>query len=90
MFEIQKIIFDVFGLFQLPDIYHFLIPHAGVGGGVEAKEHVSLLPVMKSTLLFLAGIGTIFGIGLAITAKKFAVKIDPKIEQVKDVLAHAH
>jgi len=90
MFEIQKIITEVFGLLQLPDVYHFLIPHVGVGGGVEAKEHVPLIPLLRFTLIFLAGIGTIFGIGLAVTAKKFAVKIDPKIEQVKDVLAHAH
>ena len=90
MLEIHKIIADLLGLLQLPDIYHFLVPHVGVGGGVEAKEHVPLIPLLRYTLIFLAGVGTIFGIGLAVTAKKFAVKIDPKIEQVKDVLAHAH
>lgn len=90
MFEIQKIITDILGLLQLPDVYHFLVPRVGVGGGVEAKEYVPLLPLLRYTLIFLAGIGTIFGIGLAITAKKFSVKIDPKVEQVKDVLAHAH
>jgi H+/Na+-translocating ferredoxin:NAD+ oxidoreductase subunit B len=88
--EIQTIITDILGLLQLPDLYHFLVPHVGVGGGVEAKEHVELVPLLKFTLIFLAGIGTMFGIGLAVTAKKFSVKIDPKIEQVKDVLAHAH
>ncbi len=46
--------------------------------------------MMKYTLIFLAGIGTIFGLGLALTAKKFSVKTDPKVEQVMDVLAHAH
>lgn len=90
MFEIQKIIIEILGLLQLPDVYHFLVPLVGVGGGVEAKEYVPLLPLLRYTLIFLAGIGTIFGIGLAITAKKFSVKIDPKVEQVKDVLAHAH
>jgi hypothetical protein len=78
------------GTFPLTDILRFLIPHAGVGGGVEAKEHVELVPLIKSTLLFLAGIGTVFGAGLALAAKKFSVSIDPKVEQVKDVLAHAH
>ncbi len=90
MFELQRTLTEVLGLLQLPDIYHFLVPHVGVGGGVEAREHVPLLPILEYTLIFLAGIGTIFGIGLAITAKKFSVKTDPKIEQVKDVLAHAH
>jgi electron transport complex protein RnfB len=90
MFEIQRLITDFSGLLQLPDLYNFLVPYVGVGGGVEAKEHVSLIPLLEYTLIFLAGIGTIFGIGLAVTAKRFSVKIDPKIEQVKDVLAHAH
>jgi Na+-translocating ferredoxin:NAD+ oxidoreductase RNF subunit RnfB len=64
--------------------------YAGVGGGVEAKEQVDLLPVVKWTLVFLAGVGTVFGLGLAFAAKRFAVAINPKVEQVKDVLAHAH
>lgn len=64
--------------------------YAGVGGGVDAKEHVDIIPVLKFTLIFLAGIGTIFGLGLAFAAKRFSVKIDPRVEQVKDVLAHAH
>lgn len=63
---------------------------AGVGGGVEAKERVDFIPLVKFSLIFLAGLGTVFGIGLAFAAKKFAVKIDPRVEQVKDVLAHAH
>lgn len=64
--------------------------YAGVGGGVEAKEHVELIPLLKFTAIFLAGVGAVFGIGLAFAAKRFSVKIDPKVEQVKDVLAHAH
>ncbi len=90
MFEIHNLINDIFGLLQITDIYHFLIPHTGVGGGVEAKEHIELLPLIKFTLFFLAGVGAIFGLGLAFTAKRFSVKIDPRIEQVMDVLAHAH
>ncbi len=64
--------------------------YAGVGGGVEAKEKVDLVPLIKWTLVFLAGLGTVFGMVLAMAAKRFAVEIDPKVEQVKDVLAHAH
>lgn len=64
--------------------------YAGVGGAVEAKEYVDLIPLLKFTLIFLAGVGTIFGLGLAFAAKRFSVKIDPRVEQVKDVLAHAH
>lgn len=63
---------------------------AGVGGGIEAKEKVDIVPLVKWTLAFLAGLGVVFGAGLAIAAKRFAVQIDPRVEKVKDVLAHAH
>lgn len=68
----------------------FTIAFAGVGGGVEAKESVDFMQLAKWTLVFLAGLGTVFGAGLAIAAKRFAVQIDPRVEKVKDVLAHAH
>lgn len=90
MNEYHSMLIDILQLLQLPDLFHFLLPCAGVGGGVEAKEHVALLPLIKYTLIFLTAIATIFGLGLALAAKKFSVTIDPKIEQVMDVLAHAH
>lgn len=90
MYEFHKIITDFTGLSPILDILQFLLPKAGVGGGVEAREHVDLLRLIEFTLIFLAGVGTFFGLGLAVTAKRFSVKIDPKIEQVKDMLAHAH
>jgi len=66
------------------------IAFAGVGGGIEAKEKIDIVPLVKWTLIFLAGLGVVFGAGLAIAAKRFAVQIDPRVEKVKDVLAHAH
>jgi len=90
MHDFQRIIADIIGFIQLTDISHIVVPYVGVGGGVEAKEHVELIPLLKFTLIFLAGIGAIFGFGLAFAAKRFSVKIDPRVEQVKEVLAHAH
>lgn len=66
------------------------ISYGGVGGGIEAKEHVDIGSTLKFTAIFVAGIGTIFGLGLAFAAKRFSVKIDPKVEKVKEYLAHAH
>ncbi len=63
---------------------------AGVGGGVEVRETVDLWELVKFTAIFLLGIGALFGIGLAFAAKKFAVKEDPRVEQVSEFLAHAH
>jgi electron transport complex protein RnfB len=71
-------------------INHVPLPLAGVGGGVEAKESVDLVQVVKFAAAFLFGISALFGIGLAFAAKKFAVKEDPRVDQVSDVLAHAH
>lgn len=64
--------------------------YAGVGAGVEAKESVNILEVLKFSAIFLLGISTLFGIGLAFAAKKFAVKEDPRVDQVSDFLAHAN
>ena len=63
---------------------------AGVGGGIEAREKVEIVPLVQWTIVFLAGLGTVFGLGLAFAAKRFSVKVDPRVEQVKDNLAHAH
>jgi len=90
MVEIQNLLTYISGLLHLIDASHFLVPLVGVGGGVEVKEHVELVPLIMSTLLFLSGVGIVFGVGLALTAKKFSVKVDPRIEKVMDVLAHAH
>ena len=60
---------------------------AGVGGGIEAKEKVDIVSLVQWTLVFLAGLGTVFGVGLAIAAKRFAVEVDPRVEKVLDVLA---
>ncbi|MBF0518096.1 MAG: RnfABCDGE type electron transport complex subunit B [Nitrospirae bacterium] len=70
-------------------IHHLPLPHVGVGGGVEAKESVDVVSTIKFTIIFVAGIGAIFGLGLAFAAKKFSVKMDPKVEQVRDILAGA-
>lgn len=79
------------GIFILaPLFFGASVCYAGVGGGIEAKESVDLMSVLKFTLIFLAGLGAVFGLGLAFAAKRFAVQIDPRVEQVKDVLAHAH
>lgn len=75
----------------LQTVGHFIpVPMVGVGGGVEAKEHIDLIPLVEFSLIFLGGIGTVFGLGLAFAAKRFAVQIDPRVEKVKDQLAHAH
>jgi len=67
-----------------------LAPQAGIGGGMDFQEKVDLGFVVRATLVFIASIGAIFGLGLALAARQFAVKIDPRIEDVKGVLAGAH
>jgi Na+-translocating ferredoxin:NAD+ oxidoreductase RNF subunit RnfB len=90
MFDFLGIVNDISGWLRLVDVSHFILPLAGVGGGVEAKEHIEFIPLLKFTLIFLASIGALFGLGLAFAAKKFSVTVNPKVEKVKDNLAHAH
>jgi Na+-translocating ferredoxin:NAD+ oxidoreductase RNF subunit RnfB len=66
------------------------LPQAGVGGGIEARPSVDLVQTIKFTVVFILGVGALFGWGLAMAAKRFAVKRDPRIEQVREHLAGAH
>src|SRR5512143_413122 len=49
-----------------------------------------LLGVMIKSLAFMGGVGAVFGLGLALAAKKFAVKVDPRVEAVREVLPGAN
>src|SRR5512143_529016 len=44
-----------------------------------------LLGVVIKSLAFMGGVGAVFGLGLALAAKKFAVKTDPRVEAVREV-----
>jgi len=41
-------------------------------------------------ILSIGGLGLIFGVGLALAAKRFAVKVDPRVERVLEVLPGAN
>ncbi len=66
-----------------------LVPLVGVGGSVETLEKVPWIYVVYG-LVFLAALGVIFGVALAMIAARFAVKIDPKVERVRDTLPGAN
>ncbi len=76
------------------DLFHFLdhipIPQTGVGGGIDAKESVDFISTVKFTFIFVMGVGAFFGMGLAFAAKRFSVKVDPRVERVRENLAGAH
>jgi electron transport complex protein RnfB len=48
-----------------------------------------LIKLAIGGLAVLGAIGLLFGIGLALAAHKFAVKTNPKVEEVVEVLAGA-
>jgi electron transport complex protein RnfB len=66
-----------------------LVPSAGVGGSAEAVEFVSTSTIYLA-LAVLAALGVVFGIALAIVASRFVVKIDPRVEQVRETLPGAN
>jgi RnfABCDGE-type electron transport complex B subunit len=93
MYDIYQIVTDLAGAFQqLVDLTQYLLPQVGVGGEIEAKpaSEINSFNILKSSLIFLFGMSTVFGFVLAFAAKKFAVKVDPRVEQVMGCLAHAH
>jgi electron transport complex protein RnfB len=63
-----------------------------VEGGAATTEAGGTVPMstVYITLVVLAGLGLVFGIALAIIAAKFVVKVDPKVEQVRDTLPGAN
>jgi len=66
-----------------------LVPLVGVGGSVETLETVPWNYVVFG-LVVLAALGVIFGIALAMVAARFVVKVDPKVEQVRETLPGAN
>jgi electron transport complex protein RnfB len=65
-----------------------LIPLVEAGGAAESGS----VPVstVYITLIVLAGLGIVFGVALAIVAARFVVKVDPKVEQVRNTLPGAN
>lgn len=66
-----------------------LVPQVGVGGSIETLEKVPMDYVIYG-LIVLAGLGIVFGIALALVAARFVVKVDPKVEQVRETLPGAN
>jgi electron transport complex protein RnfB len=62
---------------------------AEAGGAPEATGIVPVSTVY-TTLIVLAALGIVFGIALAIVAARFVVKVDPKVEQVRETLPGAN
>jgi electron transport complex protein RnfB len=66
-----------------------LVPLVGVEGQVDATGIVPASTVYL-TLIVLAGLGIVFGVALALIASRFVVKVDPKVEQVRETLPGAN
>lgn len=66
-----------------------LVPLAEAGGATEATGIVPVSTVY-TTLIVLAALGIVFGLALAIVAARFVVKVDPKVEQVRETLPGAN
>jgi electron transport complex protein RnfB len=62
-----------------------------VEGGVSAQATGTVpTSTVYTTLIVLAGLGIVFGVLLAIIAARFVVKVDPKVEQVRETLPGAN
>lgn len=68
---------------------HKLVPLVEAGGSAEATGFVPTSTVYI-TLIVLAGLGVVFGVALALIASRFVVKMDPKVDQVRETLPGAN
>jgi len=66
-----------------------LTPLVDAGVATEATGIVQTSTVYI-TLIVLAGLGVVFGVALALVAARFVVKVDPKVEQVRETLPGAN
>ena len=68
-------------------------PEQGGIGGQALNNELYMDPLLIKLAIgglgVLGAIGLLFGIGLALAAHKFSVEINPKIEEVKEILAGA-
>ncbi len=91
MYELQKIIADiVVELFQFIDIFHFLIPQMKGGAPIDVELPINITKLLLGTAFFLLAFSVISAIGLTTVAARFAVKSDPRIEKVRDLLPSAN
>lgn len=90
MLELHNIVREIFDILQGLNAFQFLLPKVGVGGGVDVSGTINIKELLVFTFIFLAGLGIVFGVGLAFAAQKFAVKTDPKVDMVRDVLPGAN
>jgi H+/Na+-translocating ferredoxin:NAD+ oxidoreductase subunit B len=66
-----------------------LVPLVDAGVSTEATGIVPTSTIYV-TLIVLAGLGIVFGVALALVAARFVVKVDPKVEQVRETLPGAN
>ena len=66
-----------------------LVPLVEAGAPVEASGNVPTSTVY-TTLIVLGALGIVFGVALALVAARFVVKMDPKVEQVREALPGAN
>jgi len=57
---------------------------------MQETAQPALIDVVLKSLVFMGGVGAVFGAALAVAAKKFAVKVDPVVEAVRDTLPGAN
>jgi len=70
-------------------LFNNIVPRIAVEGSTATTGTVPVTTVYTA-LIVLAGLGIVFGVALAIVAAKFVVKVDPKVEKVRETLPGAN
>jgi electron transport complex protein RnfB len=86
--QMMKILFQALN-HAVSVFFNDLLLRVEAGGAATADGSVPSSTVYVA-LIVLAGLGVVFGIALAIVASRFVVKVDPKVEQVRETLPGAN
>jgi Na+-translocating ferredoxin:NAD+ oxidoreductase RNF subunit RnfB len=87
---IKNIVLLIFSFISFLDIQFNHLANVEADLAVATNATFQIGSLFKSALIFLAGLSLVIGASLALIARFFYTKTDPKVEQVEEHLAHAH
>jgi Na+-translocating ferredoxin:NAD+ oxidoreductase RNF subunit RnfB len=91
VFDLHIYLISFFEIGRLMELYEFVIPQLKYALPVDPDIlPINLFEMLIYTLIFLTAFGIVTAYMLAIVAARFAVKIDPRVEKVRDILPGAN
>jgi Na+-translocating ferredoxin:NAD+ oxidoreductase subunit B len=84
-----QMVFNIFNQILLIGTAH-IVPVVETPAAAAGAKTIDVVPLLKTAVIFLTGFALVFGVALALIARYFHTKTDPKVEKAEELLAHAH